>query len=44
MVYIASSIVINDNFSLLKFMNPFFYLPVFPKPNNTNHFQFINIL
>lgn len=43
-IYIASFIVINNNFFLLNFINVFFCLLAFPKLNTTNYFQFINIL
>lgn len=43
-VYIASSIAINDDFSLLKFRNVFLCLPAPPRPNTTNCFQLVDAL
>ena len=42
-VHIACSIAINDDFSLLKFINAFYRLLAPPKPNIINRFQFIHI-
>lgn len=43
-VHIASFIVINNNLSLLKFINIFPCLPIPPKPNTTNHFQLVDTI
>lgn len=43
-VHIASSIVMNYNLSLLKFMNIFPCLLVPPRTNTTNHFQIMDVL
>lgn len=43
-VHIASFIAINDDFSLLKFMNPFPYLFIPLTVNITTCFQFVNAL
>lgn len=42
-VYIASSIVINDNF-LQKFLKAFLYLPILSKLNTSTRFKFVNVL
>lgn len=41
-VHIASSIVVNDDLSLLKFMKVFPCLPASPRPNTTTRFQLVN--
>ncbi len=41
-VHIASSIAMNDDFSLLKFMNAFLCLLSPPRPNTTNRFQLVD--
>lgn len=43
-VHTASFIAINDDFSLLKFMNVFPCLPISPRPNTTNRFQLVDAL
>ena len=42
-VHIASSIVINDNLSLIKFVNAFLCLPAPLRPNTSNCFQLVDI-
>lgn len=42
-VYIVISIAINDKFSLLQFMNAFFYLFAPLIPNTTNRFKLIDV-
>lgn len=41
-VHIASSIAINDELSLLKFMNAFPCLPAPPRPNTTTRFELVD--
>lgn len=42
-IHIASSIAVNDNLALLKFMKVLPYLPVRPRPNITTYFQLVDI-
>lgn len=41
--FVASYIAINDNLSLLKFMNAFLCLFALLKPNTLNRFQLVDI-